>query len=63
MFDVGVDKLEELKEIGVTSTLEAVESLVRELFCILKGMRSRVALILAKHILQLQFASFRQPGK
>ncbi|PON80046.1 hypothetical protein PanWU01x14_004960 [Parasponia andersonii] len=35
-FDVGVDIIEELKEMGVTSTLgfglEAVESLVRELF-------------------------------
>jgi hypothetical protein len=65
-FDLGVDKIEELNEIGVRSTSwsgEEAESLVRELFWQLMGMRSRVALMLAKQILQLQLASFRHPGK
>jgi hypothetical protein len=64
--DLGVDRIEELKEIGVRSTSwsgREAESLVRVLFWQLMGMRSRVALMLAQQILQLQLASFRQPGK
>lgn len=59
--DLGVDKMEELNETGVRSTSgvgREEESLVR----VLTGMRSRVALMLAKQISHLQLASFRQPG-
>ena len=59
-----MDRIEASKEIGVRSTLGLeAESLVRVLLWTLLGMRSRVALMLAKHISQLQFASFLQPGK
>lgn len=50
--------LNEMGLLGVGTRLE-MEFFVRELL----GMRSRVALMLAKHISQLQLASFRHLGK
>lgn len=58
---MGVDKIEGLKDRGVRSMLgRDEENLARE--DLLTDMRSRVALMLAKQISQLQLASFLQPG-
>lgn len=54
-----MDIIQGLKEMGLLGTRLEMEFLVRELL----GMRSRVALMLAKHISQLQLASFRHLGK
>ena len=65
---MGVDRTEASKEMGVCSTLFLGgsgledENLVRELFWTLKGIKSRVALMLSRQISQLQLASFLQPG-
>lgn len=51
---------------GRDDAVEEEESLVMELLCWMLllpgGMRSRVALMLARQISQWQLASFRQPG-
>ena len=64
--DFGVDKIEALKEMGVRSTslfwAREDESFVSVVLWTLTGMRSSVALMLAKQISQLQFASFLHPG-
>ena len=63
--NLGVDKIEALKEMGVRSTslfwAREDESFVSVVLWTLMGMRSSVALMLAKQISQLQFASFLHP--
>ena len=63
--DLGVDKIEALKEMGVRSMslfwAREDESFMSVVLWTLTGIRSSVALMLAKQISQLQFASFLHP--
>lgn len=58
LLDLGVERVDESKEMGLLGNLRGLE-----LLCMLLGIRSRVALKLAMQISQLQLVSFRHPGK